>query len=76
MHKLNIKKTINNLMKPGGSLSWRAVRGGFWVFSLRIVQQLFNLARLIILTRILAPHDLGLFGYQIVIKSKKKGEKL
>lgn len=66
MRKLNIKKTINNLAKPGENLSQRTVRSGFWVFSLRIVQQLFNLARLMILARILAPHDFGLLGIALL----------
>ena len=48
------------------TLSRRAVRGGIWVFSLRIVQQLFNLGRLVILTRILAPHDFGLLGIALL----------
>jgi len=61
-----LRKSINNLTKPGGSLSQRAVRGGFWVFLLRIVQQLFGLARLIILARILAPHDFGLMGIALL----------
>jgi len=47
-------------------LSHRVVRGGLWVFSLRIVQQLFGLARLIILARILAPHDFGLMGIALL----------
>jgi lipopolysaccharide exporter len=66
MQRLNIKKHISNLKNPGENLSQRAVRGGFWVFSLRIVQQLFNLARLIILARILAPHDFGLMGIALL----------
>jgi O-antigen/teichoic acid export membrane protein len=64
-----LRKSINNLTKPGGSLSQRAVRGGFWVFSLRIVQQLFGLARLVILARILAPHDFGLMGIALLAMS-------
>lgn len=43
-------------------LSHRAVKSAFWVFALRIVQQIFHLLRLIILARILAPHDFGLLG--------------
>ena len=66
MRKLNIKKTISNLAEPGENLSQRAVRSGFWVFSLRIVQQLFNLGRLVILARILAPHDFGLLGIALL----------
>jgi lipopolysaccharide exporter len=55
-----------DLLEPGLSLSQRAFRGGVWVFLLRIVQQLFNLARLIILARILAPHDFGLMGIALL----------
>lgn len=43
-------------------LSHRVVKGGFWVFALRITQQIFYIIRLIILARILAPHDFGLLG--------------
>ena len=60
---------INNLTKSGGSLSQRTARGGFWVFSLRIVQQIFGLARLVILARILAPHDFGLMGIALLTMS-------
>ncbi len=48
-------------------LSHRVVRGGFWVFSLRIVHRLFSLTRLIILARILAPHDFGLMGIAMLM---------
>lgn len=44
------------------SLSHRVVKGGFWVFALRIIDRVFYLIRLIILARILAPHDFGLLG--------------
>ena len=53
-------------MEESSSLSQRVVRGGVWVFALRIVQRLFNLTRLIILTRILAPHDFGLLGIALL----------
>lgn len=39
------------------------------MFSLRIVQQLFGLARLLILARILAPHDFGLMGIALLSMS-------
>ncbi len=64
-----LRKSINKLTKSGGSLSQRTVRGGFWVFSLRIVQQIFGLARLVILARILAPHDFGLMGIALLTMS-------
>lgn len=43
-------------------LAQRVVRGGVWLFALRAANQSFNLIRLIILARILAPHDFGLMG--------------
>jgi len=44
------------------SLSHRVIKSGFWAFSLRIINRGFNLIRLIILARMLAPHDFGLMG--------------
>ncbi|MCK5306301.1 MAG: lipopolysaccharide biosynthesis protein [Candidatus Omnitrophica bacterium] len=49
-----------------GRLSQRVAKGGFWVFLLRAIQQLLNLGRLIILARILAPHDFGLMGIALL----------
>ena len=43
-------------------LSHRVVKGGFWVFALRITDRVFYIIKLIILARILAPHDFGLLG--------------
>lgn len=63
---MKVGEIIRNLKNPGDNLSQRAVRSGFWVFSLRIVQQLFGLGRLIILARILAPHDFGLLGVALL----------
>lgn len=63
---MKVREIIRNIKKPGETLSQRTVRGGFWVFSLRIVQQLFSLVRLIILARILAPHDFGLMGIALL----------
>jgi len=62
-----IKGAINSLTKSGGNLSQRVVRGGFWVFGLRITERLISLIRLIILARILAPHDFGLMGIALLM---------
>jgi len=53
-------------LEPGKSLSQRVVRGGIWVFALRITERAFGLVRLIILARILAPHDFGLMGIALL----------
>jgi len=48
--------------QSGENLTQRVVRGGFWVFALRIVSGLFGFIRTIILARILSPNDFGLMG--------------
>lgn len=53
-------------METGKALSQRVVRGGLWLFALRITGRTFRLIRLIILARILAPHDFGLMGIALL----------
>jgi len=60
------RQIIENLKNPRGNLAQRAVSGGFWVFSLRIVQQLLTLGRLFILAHILSPTDFGLMGIALL----------
>jgi len=62
---MKIKRMIDNF-NSGEGLSQRVVRGGFWVFLLRITQQLFNFVRLVILARILSPNDFGLMGIALL----------
>jgi len=59
---MKIKKLIGDFNDSGKSLSQRVVRGGFWVFLLRITERVFSLIRLVILARILSPNDFGLMG--------------
>jgi len=66
MHELKNKKIVNNLAKPGEGLSRRVIRGGAWVFALRITERAFSLIRIIILARILAPDDFGLMGIALL----------
>ena len=63
------KKFVKNLITPGGTLSQRVVKSGFWVFFLRIFNQGFSLLRLIILARILSPNDFGLMGIALLTMS-------
>ena len=48
--------------KSGKNLFHRTVRGGFWVFALRIFTQILSFVRYIILANILALADIGLLG--------------
>jgi len=63
------KKLVKNLITPGGTLSQRVAKGGFWVFFLRIVNRGVSLIRLIILARILSPADFGLLGIALLTMS-------
>ena len=65
MYERKDKGISNNLVKSE-SLSQRVVRGGVWVFALRITERGFGLIRLVILARILAPHDFGLMGIALL----------
>ncbi len=51
------------------SLSHSVVKGGLWVFAIRLTERVFYLVRLIILARILAPHDFGLLGIAMLTMS-------
>ena len=53
-------------MKPE-SLSQRVAKGGIWIFAFRIVENGFRLVKLVILARILAPNDFGLFGIALLV---------
>jgi len=63
------KKLVKNLITPGETLSQKVVKGGFWVFFLRIVNRGFSMIRLIILARILSPNDFGLMGIALLTMS-------
>ena len=64
-----MKKIISNLIKTDGTLSQKVIKGGFWVFFLRIINRGFSLIRLIILARILSPNDFGLMGIALLTMS-------
>lgn len=56
-------------LKPEESLSHRVAKGGVWTFALRILKESIGLIRLIILARLLAPNDFGLFGIALLVMS-------
>lgn len=47
---------------PPGSLKQAVLTSGGWLLSLRVAERLLGLARLVVLARLLAPDDLGMFG--------------
>jgi len=64
-----LRETAQKLWEPGNTLSQQAVRGGFWVFALRISDRLLKLVRTIVLARILTPADFGLMGIALLAMS-------
>lgn len=60
--KSRLKNVFSWLRHPGSSLSQKVIHGGIWVFAIRIVSRGFTLIRTIVLARLLAPNDFGLFG--------------
>ena len=63
------KQTIDSNLYPSESLSKKAVRGGIWVFALRITNRGLGFIRTIILARLLAPEDFGLLGIAMLAVS-------
>jgi O-antigen/teichoic acid export membrane protein len=57
------------LLSNEGDLKKKVIRGGFWVFSLRILDRAFQFIRTIILARLLAPEDFGLMGIALLAMS-------
>jgi len=63
------ERAKNLLFEPGDTLSQRVVRGGIWVFALRIASRVLTLIRTIVLARVLAPGDFGLMGIALLAMS-------
>jgi len=59
----------NNPSKANENLSYRTIKSGLWVFISKIIERIFSFIRLIILARILAPHDFGLMGIALLTMS-------
>lgn len=64
-----VRRIYHWLRHPGESLSQRVLHGGVWTFGLRIVNRGFGLIRTIVLARLLAPNDFGLFGIAMLALS-------
>jgi O-antigen/teichoic acid export membrane protein len=61
--------TNSGSLEQTASLAQRTVRGGLWIFSLRVVNKGLGIIRTIILARFLAPEDFGLFGVAMLALS-------
>ena len=69
MNFLQSGSIIKKVFSSGGSISKKTAQGTFWLFSFRIVDHSFRLVRTVILARLLAPNDFGLFGITVMAVS-------
>jgi len=60
------KLQIKDEKRVAESLSKKVVRGGIWMFSLRIASRVLLLVSTVILARLLAPGDFGLMGIALL----------
>jgi lipopolysaccharide exporter len=61
--------TLPSSSTPSERLSTRVVKGSLWIFGLRIVNRGLGFIRKLILARLLAPEDYGLFGIALLTLS-------
>ncbi|MHA1381616.1 MAG: lipopolysaccharide biosynthesis protein [Candidatus Helarchaeota archaeon] len=62
-----MKKNNNQFYaRDDSDLSKRTIKGGFWVLSIRIAEQVLYLIKLVIFANILEPKDFGLFGVALL----------
>lgn len=57
------------LADPGSGLSRRVAHGGVWSFLLNVLNRTLSLVRTVVLARLLAPEDFGLFGITMLALS-------
>lgn len=69
MDAQNGSMKADELSGPGQDLFGRAVRGGFWVFAMRIAIKALEFGQLIVLARVLGVEDIGLLGIAMLCMS-------
>ncbi len=63
------KHRLSWFLRSGDRLSQRVIHAGFWVLTLRTVNRLAVLSRTVVLARLLAPWDFGLFSIALLALS-------
>ena len=69
MDFLKINTIIKKIFSSEGNIAKKTAQGTFWLFSFRVVDHSFRLVRTVILARLLAPNDFGLFGITVMAVS-------
>lgn len=57
-----VPRIIRRFLKPGETLSQRAVRSGVWMLGFRLVERVVGLVQIVVLARVLSPTDFGVVG--------------
>ena len=57
---------LKGVFTAGGTLKCRTMHGGAWIFALQATLRILGLIRIVVLARLLAPKDFGLFGIAIL----------
>lgn len=63
------RSAFRQLSRPGRAVSQRVVHAGFWSLAARGSTRLLGVVRTVVLARLLAPDDFGLFGIALVVLS-------
>lgn len=61
-----IPDSVKLALVPAGGVAERAVKSGFWITLLNVVDRLLRLAMVIVLARILVPAEFGLMGIALL----------
>ncbi len=62
----DLLKSLNKGGLSEGSLTQKVVKGGAWIFGLRMSRRILDFIRTVILARFLAPNDFGLMGIALL----------
>lgn len=63
----NKTKFCSNTKNTEPFLYKKVLKSSLWLFSLKIIENLLNLIKLIVLARLLSPNDFGLFGIALIL---------
>jgi lipopolysaccharide exporter len=65
-----LSRNWSRLFLPSGeTLGIRAIRGGVWIVAAQAVSRMFAFVRMVVLARLIAPDDFGMFGIAMLTLS-------
>lgn len=64
-----LRTLLRGLLSPGENLTGRIVHGGIWVTIQKVAIRGVNFVKMVVLARLLAPEDFGLFGIALLTQT-------